>query len=156
MQCTEIREQLLELATGEPAASGVQEHLRACQDCAAELASLQSTMALLDEWKAPEDTSPYFMTRLRARIREEAQTEAARASGWLSWFRKPALALTMAALLLASISLFRSSDTKPNPPAQVSRVSSPVNDLQYLDENKDVLANFELLDADQNNQSVSQ
>ena len=33
---------------------------------------MNKTMALLDEWKAPEDTSPYFMTRLKARMREEA------------------------------------------------------------------------------------
>ena len=35
-----------------------------------ELASLQQTMGLLDEWQAPEP-SPYFATRLQARMREE-------------------------------------------------------------------------------------
>jgi len=33
---------------------------------------------------------------------------------------------------------------------------SPVADLQYLDKNDDVLANFELLDDDAGDQSINQ
>ena len=40
---------------------------------------MRATMALLDTWKAPEP-SPYFMTRLGARLREE-RAGAARQAG---------------------------------------------------------------------------
>lgn len=148
MQCTEFRDHLLDLAIGAAVSAGVREHGHSCHACAAEVTSLQKTMALLDEWQAPQDTSPYFMTRLRARIREEA--ERAPAVGWLSWFRKPALAVSTAILLVASISLINGVRTGPKVnggSADIkARISSPVNDLQYLDDNKDLLANFELLD----------
>ncbi len=148
MQCNEFRDHLLDLAIGAAISADVQEHARSCQACASEVTSLQRTMSLLDEWQAPQDTSPYFMTRLRARIREEA--ERAPTAGWLSWFRKPALALSTAILLVASISLLSPSPTEQHRSTDgmgiKARVSSPVNDLTYLDDNKDLLANFELLD----------
>ncbi len=143
MQCTEYREQLFEVVTGnaEPAATA---HFTACPECAAELESMRKTMALLDEWKAPEDTSPYFMTRLMARMREEAAMPA-NASGWLTWFRKPAFALSLAAVLVAGV-LFLRPDTglPPSPPAQSH--SCAVTDLQFLEKNNDVLQNLEVLD----------
>lgn len=159
MKCAEVHSYLLDLATGEAIPAGVQEHLRACQACTAEVESFQKTMVLLDEWQAPEDTSPYFMTRLRARVREEAQLEAAKSAGWMSWFRKPALAAAFSLLILLSASLILSPDHTPNKqglPAVTQQKISPVADLQYLDKNSDVLANFELLDDDAGDQPVSQ
>ena len=158
MKCAEVQNYLLDLATGEEVPAGVQEHLRACQACSAEVESFQKTMALLDEWQAPEDTSPYFMTRLRARVREESQLEAAKSAGWMSWFRKPALAAAFSLLILLSASLILSPDhsSKPALPAVTQQKISPVADLQYLDKNSDVLANFELLDDDAGDQSVNQ
>ena len=103
---------------------------------------MNKTMALLDEWKAPEDTSPYFMTRLRARVREEARKEVS--TGWLAWFRKPAIAVSMAALFLVSISLMNGGSDNPQPPRAMT--VSATNDVQYLDKNSDVLQNLELLD----------
>ena len=46
-------------------------HLASCESCAKELAELRATFALMDEWTAPEP-SPYFDSRLRARVREAA------------------------------------------------------------------------------------
>ena len=66
------------------------EHLRSCSDCAGKLNEVRKTMALLDEWQAPE-LSPYFDTRLQARLREEKAKEAV-PRGFLAWIRKPALA----------------------------------------------------------------
>jgi len=158
MKCAEVHSYLLDLATGEVIPAGVQEHLRACQACSTEVESFQKTMALLDEWQAPEDTSPYFMTRLRARVREESQLEAAKSAGWMSWFRKPALAAAFSLLILLSASLILSPDHSiKTPPQQATQQKiSPVADLQYLDKNDDVLANFELLDDDAGDQPVSQ
>jgi anti-sigma factor RsiW len=140
MQCAELREQLFDVLAGETAAPEVKAHLASCSACASEVDSMNKTMALLDEWKAPEDTSPYFMTRLKARIREEAAKEAA--PGWLSWFRRPVLAISMVLLLVMSIAMFQGgSNTPVNPPSV-----SAVNDLQYLDKNGDVLQSLEMLD----------
>jgi anti-sigma factor RsiW len=139
MQCTEFRDQLFEVLAGETVAPEVKAHLSACPACASEIDSMNKTMALLDEWKAPEDTSPYFMTRLKARMREEAAKQAA--PGWLSWFRKPVLAVSMVLLLVMSIAFFQGGS---NPPVKPS--VSAVNDLQYLDKNSDVLQSLEVLD----------
>jgi anti-sigma factor RsiW len=146
MQCTEIREHLFDLMAGETVTPEVKAHFSACPACASELASMNKTMALLDEWKAPEDTSPYFMTRLRARVREEAATEVS--TGWLTWFRKPVFAISMAILFLVSISLINSGDSGAPAVHQAPKsvTVSATNDLQYLDKNSDVLQNLELLD----------
>jgi anti-sigma factor RsiW len=144
MQCNEIREYLFDLMAGEAVTPEVQAHFSACPSCSSELASMNKTMALLDEWKAPEDTSPYFMTRLRARVRAEAQQEVS--PGWLTWFRKPALAASMAALFLLSMSLFNGGDSNGDHRIQKGVAVSAASDLQYLDKNSDVLQNLELLD----------
>ena len=93
MKCTEIRELLPDLAAGlASAAPEVDLHLRSCAGCAGTLAEFRKTMALLDEWQAPEP-SPYFDVRLKARLREEA---ARQPHSWFSWVRRPALAVSMA------------------------------------------------------------
>ncbi len=149
MNCKQFHERMLDLAGGDPGPGELQNHLRACQACAAELGSLRQTMALLDEWKAPADTSPYFMTRLRARMYEEQ----ARPASWLAWFRKPALAASLMVLMVASITMFRSDshnrESSGERTATVLPKAKPgtaIGDLQYLDKNHDLLADFELLD----------
>ena len=59
----------------DPAAPGnaaARAHIATCAACAQELASFAATMSLLDTWEGPEP-SPYFLTRLDARMREERQ-----------------------------------------------------------------------------------
>ncbi len=48
----------------------VQSHVAECDHCRRELEELRATMGLLDYWEAPEP-SPYFVSRLDARMREE-------------------------------------------------------------------------------------
>ncbi len=87
MNCNQIRELLPDLAAGIDASKSVPElekHIASCAGCAAHLHDLQKTMALLDEWQAPEP-SPYFDTRLQARLREEM---ARPATGWLNWLNR--------------------------------------------------------------------
>src|SRR5258708_35517970 len=94
MNCKQIDELLPDLAAGMNASTPeVEIHIASCNDCAAHLRALQKTMALLDEWQAPEP-SPYFDTRLRARMREEMARPAA---GWVSWRRLPAVAMPLGA-----------------------------------------------------------
>lgn len=146
MKCKDIREHLLDLMMEEPGPGELRDHLQACSACAAELDSMRRTMAVLDQWQAPADTSPYFLTRLRARMREEQ----AQPAGFMSWFRRPALAVSMTVLMLASISLFQGSwqlKDNSNSNGVVAMVpGTAVGDLQYLDRNHDLLSDFELLD----------
>src|SRR6266568_5633649 len=103
MKCNDFRELIPDLAAGmNPAAPEIDEHLNRCGDCALKLEEFRQTMALLDEWQVPEP-SPYFDVRLQANLREE---KAKQPAGWLQWIRKPALALSLSLLMVASISLF--------------------------------------------------
>ena len=144
MQCTEYREQLFDVVTGE-AAPAVAAHFTSCPDCAQELESMRKTMALLDEWQAPEP-SPYFDVRLQARLREEMAKPQA---GWLHWFRRPVLAAALTVIIGIGIGLFLTRDGgHVNPPVSAADLGpgSPVSDLQTLEKNNDLYANFELLD----------
>ncbi len=70
----------------------MQEHLRQMRRrVRAKWHRLRQTMALLDEWQAPEP-SPYFGSRLRAQMREEAAAERARLAGLAApsrWWLRP-------------------------------------------------------------------
>ena len=139
----------MDLVTGEAPGEALA-HAEACAGCAAELHSFRQTMDMLDEWTAPADTTPYFMTRLRARMREE---EAAPARGWLRWFRNPALAVAMMLLMVLSVSLFRSGAVQNQPAApqhtdmaKLAKPGTAVGDLVDLDKNHDLLNDFDLLD----------
>ena len=57
MNCHQIRELLPELAAGMAAPTPeVSEHVATCNDCAAHLLQLRKTMAVLEEWQAPEQS----------------------------------------------------------------------------------------------------
>lgn len=136
MKCNEIRELLPDLAAGFTAASAeVNDHLRSCASCADTLAEFRKTMALLDEWQSPEP-SPYFDTRLRARLREESAKQ--HSSGWLAWMRRPVLALSMAVVLVGGIGTYWIEQIRR--PPQPIVVGSAVSDLQVLDNNHDMLS----------------
>ena len=141
MKCTEINELLPDLAAGLASATPeVNDHLRSCAACTGTLADFRKTMALLDEWQAPEP-SPYFDTRLRARLREEAAKQPA---GWWVWARRPALAVSLAVVMVAGVSIYRIEQKPvklPNPPPIIDASIQPgtaVGDLQALDKNHDV------------------
>jgi anti-sigma factor RsiW len=146
MKCTEIRELLPDLAAGLVVAEPeVNSHLRSCTDCAGTLAGFQKTMALLDEWVAPEP-SPYFDTRLHARLREEA---AKQPSNWMARLRRPALAMSLAAIVAVGATVLRLEQKKINNrpgPIAVVDPGTAVGDLQALDQNHDVYSDSDLLD----------
>ena len=152
MKCENIREEMMEtLLSGPEAASPeVQEHLRSCAACAQELASFRQTMALLDEWQAPEP-SPYFGSRLRARVREEA---AAQPAGWLAWLRRPVVAAAAMVLVGVGVSMlevgnFSDHNTVATNDSvvRVNASGNAVNDLQYLDKNAELFSEFDALDG---------
>jgi hypothetical protein len=150
MKCREIRELFPDLAAGlVDAKPEVNDHLRTCVDCAGTLEEFRKTMALLDEWQAPEP-SPYFDVRLQARLREEA---AKQPSSWMAWMklRRPALAVSLAAIVVVGAAVFRFEEKKirhsKNGPMAVNiEPGTAVGDLQALDKNHDIYSDSDLLD----------
>ncbi|MGB8011056.1 MAG: zf-HC2 domain-containing protein [Terriglobales bacterium] len=158
MNCNQIRELLPDLAAGMNAATPeltteINKHVASCHDCAAHLRDLQKTMALLDEWQAPEP-SPYFDTRMTARLREEM---ARPQPGWLSWLRRPAWAMSLAAVFFAGAltigvvnnPYFRDPGAIATAPPSLGLPVEPgtaVGDLQALEKNDDLYADFDMLD----------
>ncbi len=151
MNCDEVRERLPDVAAGmDTEGPGVKTHLSSCATCAAKLQGLRQTMALLDEWQAPEP-SAYFDTRLQARMREEM---ARSASGWLSWMRRPAWAASLAAVMVAgglmvtNRGMLFPEQMAINAPIIPGPVEpgTAVGDLQALDKNHELYADFDMLD----------
>lgn len=141
MNCNEVRENLIELISGGPADPQVTAHVSQCSNCTAELNSLRSTMALLDEWEAPEP-SPYFLTRMRAHLKEER--EKAPASRWVAWLRRPVLAVSLAMVLAVGGLTYRLIEVQstdnggPQP-------GTAVADIESLDKNHDLLIDTDLV-----------
>src|SRR5215469_4473772 len=138
MKCNEIRELLPDLAAGTSApAAEVNDHLQGCTDCTATLNEFRQTMALLDEWIAPEP-SPYFDVRLKARLREEA---AKPPQSWLSWVRRPAVAVSMAVVLVVGTTfLVERNAGKHRHDVSETTPGTAVSDLQTLDKDHDMLS----------------
>jgi predicted anti-sigma-YlaC factor YlaD len=157
MNCQEIRELLPDLAAGiEASTPEAAEHIASCAACATHLRELQNTMALLDEWQAPEP-SPYFDTRMQARLREEMARPQAASLGWLSWMRRPAWAMSLAGVIFAgalAIGIVGKSyivepeaiATKPPSLGLPVQPGTAVGDLQALERNDELYADFDVLD----------
>ena len=155
--CTGMDAKLASLLLDPDAAPAkVRTHVDGCDRCRAELAELRATMALLDTWEGPEP-SPYFLTRLDARLSEEREAEPA---GWLARLRarfvygpgthvRPlaAMALTLVLLLGGGAYLgITDWDQPTSPPGQ----AAVVHDLQTLDSNAQLLDQLEALSSNQN------
>ena len=149
MKCEEIREMMPDLASGlagvTPEIGG---HLAGCGACTGKLEEFRQTMALLDEWQAPEP-SPYFDVRLQARLREEM---AKPQGGWAAWFRRPVLAAALTVLMAIGVGLFFTKGGgiyKPHDDEVAAVDQEPgtaVSDLQALEKNHDLYSDFDLLD----------
>jgi hypothetical protein len=154
MRCEEIHEMMPDLASGlmgmTPETSG---HLAGCGVCAGKLEEFRQTMALLDEWQAPEP-SPYFDVRLQARLREEMAKPQA---GWVAWFRRPVLAAALTVLMAVGVGLFLTKGSGiynwgdetvavVEPQTQAAEPGTAVSDLQALEKNHDLYSDFDLLD----------
>ena len=141
----------------EKAPAKVQAHVAECDRCREELAELRATLALLDTWEVPE-SSPYFMTRFDARLREAREAEPV---GWVARLRarfaygpamhvRPlaAMALTVLLLLGGGTYLGVTDWDRTSQPAPQAAV---VHDLQTLDSNAQLLDQMEALSTDNNN-----
>jgi anti-sigma factor RsiW len=138
MNCNDFRENLIELVTDGPADPRLTAHVSQCNACTEELSSMRQTMALLDEWEAPEP-SPYFLTRLRAHVKEEQQKAPASMFGWL---RRPILAVSLATVLAGGVVV--SKLVWPPLPPEASP-GTAVADIDSLDKNHDLILDTDLV-----------
>jgi len=155
MNCKATKAQLADLLLDPAAASpAAREHIAACAECSQEFQELQATMLALDAWEAPEP-SPYFDTRLVARLREEQANPPA---SWWERIRtrllygsnlhlRPVAAGALALLLMmGGGTAFWVQQSSPH--QTVPQESATVNDLQLLDGNAQVYQQLTSLDAD--------
>jgi hypothetical protein len=161
-KCTAMEEKLAEmLLDPEAAPAKVKTHVAECESCRLELEDLRATMGLMDAWTAPEP-SPYFMTRLGARMREER--EAPRQS-WLQRVRarfaygpqmhaRPLAAMALTVMLLVGGGTYLGVTNIENPPPKPDADAAVVHDLQTIDSNAQVLDQLEAI-SDNPNDAIS-
>lgn len=145
MNCNEIRERMPDVAAGfSEATPDDGKHLEGCSACAEQLKAMRSTMAVLDEWQVPEP-SPFFDVRFQARLREEMAKPAA---SWLYYFRRPVMAAALTVILGVGVGMFVSkgkmSDSRQ--PMAEMEPGTAVSDLQALEKNNEMYADFDMLD----------
>ncbi len=161
MKCDKLKSFLPDLVF-DPASvpSAVQNHLRACAPCRTDVEALQielqSTMRLLDEWKAPEP-SPYFDVRMAARLHAARQAEPA---GFLERIRqrlsygttqqhlRPAMAAALALVMIVGGGSYAGFFSLHGLPGQPAVPSATVHDLQLLDANDATIQQLNAFDDD--------
>jgi hypothetical protein len=129
------------------------QHLVECSTCQKDWKELQATMLLLDTWKAPEP-SPYFDTRMAARLREEKNSKA---PGWVERMRtrllfdsnlhlRPAMAAAFALLLVVGAGSYEGFVNLDRTQQPRQTVSATVDDLELLDSNAQTLQQLAAFD----------
>lgn len=139
------REDVLQaVLLGEKPAMPARRHMEECASCTGELEQFTATLALLDEWHEPEP-SPYFNTRLQARLRAEMEEPISLwdrlvARGMHGW--RPAVAGALGLALVAGGMFMGISSPAP----KSKSAQCAVVDLQILDRNADVLMEMNSID----------
>ena len=160
--CTGMDSKLADLLLDpERVPAKVQAHVAECDGCRGVFEELRATMALLDTWTAPEP-SPYFLSKLDARMREEREAAPA---GWpATWIARlrarldygpamhvrPLAAMALTVVLLVGGGTYLGItdwDQTATPPGQ----PAVVHDLQTLDSNAQLLDQMEALSSPNDN-----
>ena len=157
-KCTAMEEKLADmLLDPEAAPAKVKTHVAECESCRKQLEELRATMALMDTWTTPEP-SPYFMTRMNARMREEREAPP---QGWLQRLRariaygppmhaRPLAALALTVMLLVGGGAYLGITNVEQPQPKPDPEASVVRDLQLLDSNSQVLDQLEAISDNPN------
>ena len=157
MNCKDFNKELPDLlltALSVPSAAAAA-HLASCPPCTEEYRSFQQTFGLLDSWQ-PVEPTPFFDTRLQARVRELQSAPA------MTWFERlqsrllfntgrnfrPALAGAFALALVAG----GSGVVELTNHVQQPQLSATVNDLQILDRNDQAFKQMDELQQDDDSQ----
>lgn len=156
-KCAGMDEKLAEmLLAPETVPAKVSTHVATCETCRRELEELRAMMGALDAWKAPEP-SPFFLTRLNARLDEERRAAPA---GWLERLRArfaygpPLHARPLAAMALTVVLILGGGTylgiTNWEQPAAAPPQAAVVHDLQMLDNNAQLLDQLESISSNDN------
>lgn len=134
-----------------PVQDSLRAHMSTCTACDSTIKDLQATFAAMDDWTVPEP-SPFFDTRLHARLREE---QARQPEGFLERVRsfllfstgrqlRPAVAGALALVLVASGGSFVGIHGL-YPEAAPTHTSATFEDLRVLDNNAQALQQMDQL-----------
>jgi len=163
-KCTAMETKLADmLLDPEAAPAKVKTHVAQCDSCRKELEEMRATMAAMDAWTVPEP-SPYFMTRLGARMREEREAPP---QSWLQRIRarfaygppmhaRPLAAMALTVMLLVGGGAYLDVTNVEQPQAQPSTDAAVVHDLQTLDSNAQVLDQLESISDSGNSGDAQQ
>lgn len=160
MTCRKMKSNLQQmLLAPDQASQAAREHLAACESCRRELAEMQATLALLDEWQAPA-ANPYFPVRMQALLSEEQTKQPL---GWRERLSmrlllanrpaRPVAAFALAIALLIGGGTYAGIQSIASQRAVVIPKSATLRDLQSLDQNQEVFQ--QLNEMDQYNASSS-
>lgn len=159
MICRNIKSKMPELLLEpESVSPEVRAHVEACPECGRELRALEATMAVMDAWEAPE-VSPYFDSRMAAKLREEQRAEPA---GWFERMRvrflfgdkmhlRPVAAAALALMIAVGGGMYGVFTDHSAPSRQAA--SPVIRDLQSLDENAQVFQQLNSMDQQDAGQS---
>ena len=154
MTCPEMKKSLVDLFLESRALPDeAKKHVAECSACAEELAGMEHTWKLLDEWHVPEP-SAFFDAKLYARLREEKESAPAgifeRAKAWLLFSSnlqmRPVAAGALAMVLAVGGGTFALLNHEGAPAAQTS---ATVRDLQSYDGNAQLFQQLNALDGDE-------
>jgi len=161
MKCRELEQNAVVYLDGKltpPERGAVEEHLAACAACRERVEGFSSVMGMLGEWRGVE-ASPFFQTRLAARLKEEPASQSWWARLWQDAATRP-IAPPMFAIALGTVLAIGAVliEYSPGPPAREDLSGAPeitviaaspdepplYEDLPLL-EDYEVLRNFEVL-----------
>lgn len=157
-ECAGMDKKLASLLLDPAAAPAeAQAHLAGCERCRRELEELRAAISLMDDWEAPEP-SPYFLTRLQARLRQEREAAPA---GWSARLRarftpvpaahlRPFAAMALTVVLLVGGGAYLGITNWEQPPAAPGQ-AAVVSDLQTMDSNAQLLDQLETLSSNNEN-----
>ena len=155
MTCPEMNKNMADLfLESRPLSEEARKHIAECAGCADEMAAMEKTWKLLDEWQAPEP-STFFDAKLYARLRTEQTTAPAsffeRAKAWLLYSSNLQMrqlgAGALATVLViggGTFALVGYQQSAPSP-----QTSATVRDLQSYDGNAQLFQQLNALDGDE-------
>lgn len=154
MTCAEMNKSLVDMfLESRQLSEEAKKHVAECSACAEELAGMERTWKLLDEWQAPEP-SAFFDAKLYARLRQEKENAPAgffeRAKAWLLYSSnfqlRPVAAGALATVIAVGGGTFALLNHEVGPAPQTS---ATVSDLQSYDGNAQVFQQLNALDGDE-------
>ena len=175
MNCRDLEQNAIAFLDGKLAPSGrraIEEHLAGCASCRERVQGFSSVMGLLGDWPAIQP-SPFFQTRLAARLKEAPVTQSWWQTLWqepmdrpLRPAARPLFAVALAVVMVVAAVLLQYSPAPLDPEQSgatpgVTLASASADDLPLyqelpLLEDYEVLRNFEVLQILSNTNPVVQ